>query len=81
MPRRFPIVQFPNRSLLLAIAAGMLARASAGRTRSAAAGVSRLATMYWAAQEVVSGANWFRRLIGLLGGTRAGRGLARSLRG
>lgn len=80
MPRRFPIIQFPNRPLLVAVAAGMLARASGGRTRGAAGAVSRLAMMYWAAQEIVSGANWFRRLLGLASGANAARRLARSLR-
>jgi hypothetical protein len=80
MPRRFPIVQFPNRSLLVAFAAGLLARSSAGGTRRSAALVSRTATVYWGVQEVVGGANWFRRLLGLACGTHAAGVLARDLR-
>ncbi len=80
MPRRFPIVQFPNRSLLLAILAGALAQSSGGRTRRGAAIVSRLAMVYWSAQEVVDGANWLRRLLGLGAGARAVTGLVRALR-
>ncbi len=79
LPRRFPIVQFPNRSLIVAMLAGALARASAGPTRRCAALVSRLATVLWALQEVVSGANWLRRLLGLGVGTAAARDLARSV--
>jgi hypothetical protein len=80
VPRRFPIVQFPNRSLLLAILAGTLAQSSTGPLRRAAALVSRLAAIYWSAQELVSGANWFRRLLGLAVGAQASSALARSLR-
>ncbi|MGI8801765.1 MAG: hypothetical protein ACR2KV_06270 [Solirubrobacteraceae bacterium] len=77
MPRRFPIVQWPNRSLFVAFAAGLAARAAAGPTRRAAGLVSRLATLFWAAQEVLRGANWLRRLLGLVVGARTGRALAR----
>jgi hypothetical protein len=80
VPRRFPIVQFPNRSLLFAVLAGALAQASSGRTRRGAGILSRLAMITWSAQEVVDGANWFRRLLGLGAGARAMTGLARTLR-
>ncbi|MCA1690401.1 MAG: hypothetical protein LC720_08270 [Actinobacteria bacterium] len=79
MPRRFPILQLPNRSLVVAMAAGALARSSAGSTRSRAALVSRLAMVVWAVQEVLSGANWFRRLLGVGFGARALAALGRSL--
>jgi hypothetical protein len=80
VPRRFPILQFPNRSLVVAMAAGALARSSAGSTRRGAALVSRLATVVWAVQEVVGGANWFRRLLGIGFGAHALAALGRSLR-
>jgi hypothetical protein len=80
VPRRFPIVQFPNRSLLLAVLAGTLAQSSTGPVRRVAALVSRLASIYWAAQELVAGANWFRRLLGLAVGAQASSALAKSLR-
>jgi hypothetical protein len=80
VPRRFPILQFPNRSLVVAMAAGALARSSSGSTRTGAALVSRLAVVVWAVQEVVSGANWFRRLLGVGFGACALADLGRRLR-
>lgn len=68
MPRRFPIFQFPKTPLIVA----WLARAAAGladrRYARVALLVSRLALLVWALEEVVAGANWFRRLLGLGGG-------------
>ncbi len=81
MPRRFPIVQFPNRSLTIAMVAGLLAQLTGGRTQRGATILARLATLSWAAQEIGKGANWFRRLLGLAAGAHACRGLSRSLRG
>jgi hypothetical protein len=68
MPRRFPIAQFPNRPMLLAMAAAALAARADGATAEGAALVSRLALLVWAFEEIVSGANWFRRLLGVGGG-------------
>jgi hypothetical protein len=81
MPKRFPIVQFPNRSLIVAALAGAAARL-AGRRPSAplARSVSHLALLIWALQELFSGANWFRRLLGLGGGGLALSGLLESAR-
>jgi hypothetical protein len=75
MPRRFPIFQFPNRPLVVAGLAGFLARLADRRYASIAQVVSSLALLVWALQEVISGANWFRRLIGLGGGGYAFRQL------
>ena len=59
-PRRFPVVQFPNAPLLLALAGRRLeARAPvAGRT---AFGVG---LTVWAWRELADGANWLRRALG-----------------
>lgn len=75
MPRRFPIFQFPNPPLIVAGLAGVVARTGG---RSAVAGrrglvpaaqlVSHLALAIWALEEITTGANWFRRLLGLGGG-------------
>lgn len=59
--------------MLAAIAAGALARAGEGAIAHYAAVASQLALLIWAYQEITSGANWFRRLLGVGG---AGRSLA-----
>jgi hypothetical protein len=64
-PRRFPIAQFPNPPLLLALAGWGLA-ATTGRTaHDVGRAVFTLGLAVWALEETVSGANWFRRLLGL----------------
>jgi hypothetical protein len=80
MPRRFPIVQFPNRSLIIGMATDAFARSHTGWARRLAALVSRIVMLYWSAQELVSGVNWFRRLVGVAVGARAAGALVRSLR-
>jgi len=68
MPRRFPIFQFPNPPLIVASLAGVVARLADRRQSAVAWRVSNLALLVWALEEVASGANWFRRLLGLGGG-------------
>lgn len=68
MPKRFPVFQFPNPPLIVAGLAGAAASLAGRRLSSFALLVSRLALLVWAAEEVVSGANWFRRLLGVSGG-------------
>jgi hypothetical protein len=64
-PRRFPIVQFPNLPLILALLAGAAGAFLDGSEHSYAASVSYLALTIWAYEELVHGVNWFRRLLGL----------------
>ena len=64
-PRRFPIVQFPNLPLIVALLAGEVGRFLDGGEHSYAASVSYLALTIWAYEELVHGVNWFRRLLGL----------------
>jgi hypothetical protein len=71
MPRRFPIAQFPNRELLCAMVAGALAQMASGDAARAAAVVSEVALLVWAYEELVDGANWFRRLLGAGGAAYA----------
>lgn len=71
MPRRFVIAQFPNTELLAAMAAAAVARTSTGESARTAALVSDVALLVWAYQEIVDGANWFRRLLGLGAGSYA----------
>lgn len=67
MPRSFPIIQSPNRPLIVTVLAAAMARGTRGRTAAAASLVSWLALLAWSAEEVADGANWFRRLLGMGG--------------
>jgi hypothetical protein len=80
MPRRFPIVQFPNRPLIVTLVAAALARITPGQTRTALTLVSRLGLLVWSAEEITDGANWFRRGLGLAGAGYALSATARVLR-
>ena len=64
-PRRFPIVQFPNAPLIIAFLASQAAGHIHGPSHAYASAVSYLAMMIWAYEELVSGVNWFRHLLGL----------------
>lgn len=77
MPRRFPIVQFPNRTMIVAMLAAAVARATDGETARRAGMASELAMLIWSGREIASGANWFRRLLGLAGGARSVAALKR----
>ncbi len=63
-PRRFPIAQFPNPPLLIASAGWGLAAESGGTPHEVGRAVFTLGLAVWAWEEAVSGANWFRRLLG-----------------
>ena len=65
LPRRFPIVQFPNLPLIVAFLAGAAGKFLNGSAHSYAASASCLAMTIWAYEELVYGVNWFRRLLGL----------------
>jgi hypothetical protein len=64
-PRRFPIVQFPNLPLTIALLADAAGRFLADGAHSYTASVSYLALTVWAYEELARGVNWFRRLLGL----------------
>jgi len=64
-PRRFPIVQFPNLPLIVAVLAGTAGKFLNGSAHSYAVSVSYIAMTIWAYEELVHGVNWFRRLLGL----------------
>jgi hypothetical protein len=63
-PRRFPIVQFPNLPLIVAVLAGEAGKFLDGSAHSYVASVSYLAMTIWAYEELAHGVNWFRRLLG-----------------
>jgi hypothetical protein len=73
MPPAFPLVQSPNPPLIVAMAAGAAARLAPATAARAADTISKLGLIVWAYEEVVDGANWFRRLLGI-GGTAYGVG-------
>lgn len=64
-PRRFPVAQFPNPPLLVALAGSGLAALASGAAHDVGRAVFTLGLAVWAWEEAVSGANWFRRLLGL----------------
>jgi hypothetical protein len=71
MPRRFPIFQFPNPPLIAAMLAGALGRTARGPLSRNATLLSRLALLLWSAEEMATGVNWFRRVLGTMGGVYA----------
>ena len=64
MPRRFPIFQTPNPPLIVAMLGGVLAKAANGPLSRRATLAAQLALLLWAAEEITTGANWFRRSLG-----------------
>jgi hypothetical protein len=64
LPRRFPVVQFPNAPLILAFLAGAVGSHMHGAARSYATAAAYLAMTVWAYEELARGVNWFRRLLG-----------------
>jgi hypothetical protein len=65
LPRRFPIVQFPNAPLILALLAGAVGSHIHGASRNYATAAAYLAMTVWAYEELARGVNCFRRLLGL----------------
>lgn len=64
-PQGFPIVQFPNPPLILALVLSIAAAATHGPVHTYLAATSLVALAVWASEELVLGVNWFRRLLGL----------------
>lgn len=64
-PQRFPLVQFPNPSLLLALAASAGSRATSGTGHRLFTAVFYAALSIWSYEEARQGANWLRRLLGV----------------
>jgi hypothetical protein len=64
-PRDFPIVQFPNAPLIIALLAGAAAAHTHHPGHAYLAAISFLALAIWAYEELLHGVNWFRRLLGL----------------
>ncbi len=64
MPRRFVIAQFPNLPMLTTLAARAIAHTADGDTARTARTIADIALLVWSFEEIVDGANWFRRLLG-----------------
>jgi hypothetical protein len=63
-PRRFPMVQFPNAPLIVALVVGQVAQTVRGVTHPYLVSIAYLAMTVWAYEELAHGVNWFRRLLG-----------------
>jgi hypothetical protein len=64
-PRSYPIIQFPNATLILAFVSGLVAQHTHGHEHSGARAVSYLSMAIWAYLELFQGVNAFRKLLGL----------------
>jgi hypothetical protein len=64
-PAGFPVAQFPNPPLIVALLAGVGARLTHGTGHRASRAVFYLALFVWAYEEARHGDNWFRRVLGL----------------
>jgi hypothetical protein len=78
-PADFPLVQFPNAPLLVAIAAWIVAKLTDGAAHDLARGVFTAALAVWAILELVRGSNWVRRVLGAVVLASIVLGLARTL--
>lgn len=63
-PASFPLVQFPNVPLLLALAAGVVGRLAGDGAQPYTDAVASLFLGIWAYLELTDGVNWFRRALG-----------------
>ena len=62
-PRSFPIVQFPNPPLLVALAGWGLAAVTHGTPHDVGRAIFVVGLGVWALLEAVAGVNWFRRFV------------------
>lgn len=64
-PVAFPLVQFPNAPLIVALVAGWVADlVAAGDPQDVLRALSRVALAVWAGEELLRGVNPFRRVLG-----------------
>ena len=64
-PRSYPIAQFPNVPLLIALGGSALAALSSGSAHDAGRAISTLFLGAWAWGEAAEGVNSLRRLLGV----------------
>jgi hypothetical protein len=79
-PANFPIVQFPNAPLAVALLASLAGGLTHGRAHDDATAIFYVALGIWAYEEARRGDNWFRRLLGTVFLVYIVVQLARSLR-
>jgi hypothetical protein len=63
-PSGFPIVQFPNPPLIVALLAGVVAQLTHDTVHRSASAIFYLALGIWAYEEARHRDNWFRHLLG-----------------
>ena len=66
-PTAFPVAQLPNAPLLLALVGLLVAALASGSVHDYARGAFYAGLAAWAWEEMVSGVNWLRRVLGLAG--------------
>ena len=66
-PAGFPVFQWPNAPLWVALAGLLVAAVTAGSAHAYARAVFYAALAAWAWEELASGVNWVRRTIGAAG--------------
>ncbi|HWT94867.1 MAG TPA: hypothetical protein VN238_17855 [Solirubrobacteraceae bacterium] len=66
-PAAYPLAQFPNAPLLLALAGSLLAGATDGAVHDLARATFHAGLAAWAWLELTAGVNAFRRVLGLAG--------------
>jgi hypothetical protein len=66
-PASYPVVQFPNAPLLVALAASVVAALTDGSVHAYARAAFYTGLAAWAWEELTGGANWVRRALGAAG--------------
>ena len=66
-PASFPLAQFPNAPLLVALGGSLVAALTADSVHAYARAVFYAGLAVWAWEELTDGANWLRRLLGAAG--------------
>lgn len=66
-PAAFPVAQFPNAPLLVALAGLLVAGLTGGSVHDYGRGVFYAGLAGWAWAELDSGVNWLRRVLGVAG--------------
>jgi len=66
-PASFPVVQFPNAPLLVALGGWLVALPTHGTVHDYARAVFYVGLTAWAWAELTEGVNWLRRLLGVAG--------------
>ncbi len=64
-PRSFPLAQFPNAPLLIALVASVVGWVTHGRVHAYASAVFYMGLTVWAYEEALRGVNWFRHVVGI----------------